>query len=142
MANFDLNNVTITGRLTKNPTLREWNGHKVVTLDLATNNKQRNGNIITTYTRSAVWGPMAENCVKYLKKGDEATVVGSLRPVQARIYEGKAYADLNISAQSVLFGAKARSGAAAVAAPAETASAEWNEDDMYDFSDEEDFVEA
>lgn len=70
-----MNNCTFIGRLTKDPEIRYTKDNKAVcTFTIAIN--RYNG--MADFIRIEAWGTTAENCAKYLVKGRQAGVVGSL----------------------------------------------------------------
>lgn len=72
-----MNNVTLTGRLTKSPELRyTTNGKAVCEFILAVN---RIGQDQTDFITCVVWGKQAENLTKYQGKGSLIAVNGELR---------------------------------------------------------------
>ena len=84
-----MNKVILIGNLTRDPELSETpSGVTVckfsiaVTRDYANANGQRE----TDFFNITVWRGRAENCGKYLKKGNKVAIVGSL---QTRSYEDK-----------------------------------------------------
>lgn len=71
-----MNNCTFIGRLTKDPELRYTKDNQAVcTFTIAVN--RYNG--MADFIRIEAWGTTAENCAKYLVKGRQVGVVGSLR---------------------------------------------------------------
>lgn len=82
-----INNVTLVGRLTKDPELKYTaNGIAVVNFTLAVNRafKTENGPN-ADFINISVWRKAAENCANFLKKGSLAGVIGS---IQTRTYDG------------------------------------------------------
>jgi len=80
----DLNSCLLEGRLTHDLEIKELaGGSKTCSISIAINRyfKDRNGSDAkdTTFIDVEVWNTVAENCVKYLKKGDSVRVVGELR---------------------------------------------------------------
>lgn len=78
-----LNEVTVSGHLTKDPELRvTQNGNSVVTLNLATNekwtDKQGNKQESVEYHKIVFWGKQAETINQYCKKRHGLYVEGSL----------------------------------------------------------------
>lgn len=75
-----MNKITIIGRLTCDPQIRDVNGTPVCNFRIAsdTRRKDANGDYITNFYNVDVWRGLGENCVKYLHKGDRASVVGDL----------------------------------------------------------------
>ena len=84
-----LNRVVLTGRLTKDPTLRYTpNGVAVCSFTLAVDStyKKQNGEKETDFINIVVWKTQGENAANYLKKGSLAGVDGKLK---TRNYEGQ-----------------------------------------------------
>lgn len=83
-----INNVTLVGRLTKDPELKYTpNEVAVANFTLAVNRafKSENGPD-ADFINVVVWRKPAENAANFLKKGSMAGVVGS---IQTRNYEGQ-----------------------------------------------------
>ena len=71
-----MNTVNLIGRLTKDPEIRYTKDNKAVcTFTIAVNRYKG----MADFIRIEAWGTTAENCVKYLAKGKQAGVTGSLR---------------------------------------------------------------
>ena len=84
-----MNKVILIGNLTKDPELSETpSGVAVCKFSLAVSRDYTNaeGNRDTDFFNITVWRGRAENCGKYLKKGNKVAIVGSL---QNRSYEDK-----------------------------------------------------
>ena len=84
-----MNKVILVGNLTKDPELSETpSGVAVCKFSLAVSRDYTNaeGNRDTDFFNITVWRSRAENCGKYLKKGNKVAIVGSL---QTRSYEDK-----------------------------------------------------
>ena len=84
-----MNKVILVGNLTKDPELSETpNGIAVCRFAIAVSRDFANadGTRETDFFNITVWRGRAENCGKYLKKGNKVAVVGSL---QNRSYEDK-----------------------------------------------------
>ena len=84
-----MNKVILVGNLTKDPELSETpSGVAVCKFSLAVSRDHTNaeGNRDTDFFNITVWRGRAENCGKYLKKGNKVAIVGSL---QTRSYEDK-----------------------------------------------------
>jgi single-strand DNA-binding protein len=83
MAN--INRVTITGNLTRDPELRTLSsGNSVCSLRVACNGRRRNGQTqqwedVPNYFDVTVWGAQGENCAKYLAKGRGVAIDGRLQ---------------------------------------------------------------
>lgn len=96
-----MNKVFLIGRLTKEPELSKTkNDKKYCTFPLAVND----GDEVNYFTVTS-WNTLAENCDKYLVKGQQVAVVGK---VKSRTYEkdGKQYFNMEVNADSVEFLAK------------------------------------
>lgn len=73
------------GTLTRDPELKQTtSGKSVTTLSVACNRRIHRDQ--TDYFDVVVWGTLAENCAKYLKKGRSVNVIGDL---QTRTWEDK-----------------------------------------------------
>lgn len=104
-----MNKVILVGRLTDAPTLRQTpQGVPVATFRLAVGRRfQRDA---TDYISIVAWRGLAENCAKYLAKGQQASVTGEL---QTRSYEdrdGNRRTAFEVCAEDVEFLAKAKEG--------------------------------
>ncbi len=84
-----MNKVILVGNLTRDPELTETpSGVAVCRFSIAVSRDYANsdGTRETDFFNITVWRGRAENCGKYLKKGNKVAVVGSL---QTRSYEDK-----------------------------------------------------
>ncbi|MCQ2399708.1 MAG: single-stranded DNA-binding protein [Clostridia bacterium] len=84
-----MNKVVLIGNLTRDPELSETpSGVAVCKFSIAVNRDYTNadGDRETDFFNITVWRGRAENCGKYLKKGNKVAIVGSL---QNRSYEDK-----------------------------------------------------
>lgn len=84
-----MNKVILIGNLTKDPELTETpSGVAVCRFSIAVSREYANadGNKETDFFNITVWRGRAENCGKYLKKGNKVAIFGSL---QNRSYEDK-----------------------------------------------------
>jgi single-strand DNA-binding protein len=84
-----MNKVFLIGNLTRDPELTETpSGIAVCRFSIAVSRDYANseGTRETDFFNITVWRGRAENCGKYLKKGNKVAVVGSL---QTRSYEDK-----------------------------------------------------
>lgn len=82
-----MNEILIIGNLTRDPELTETStGKSVCHFSVAVNRdySDKEGNQITDFFPVTVWGPQAESSGKYLKKGSQVAVKGSL---ETRTYE-------------------------------------------------------
>lgn len=74
---FDLNDIKITGRLTKNVELRYSSaGLAIVTMSVAVNGL-KDGEV--SFFNVVVFGKVAENCETYLAKGSKVLVSGKMK---------------------------------------------------------------
>ena len=104
----DLNQVTLIGRLVKNPEIKyTTSGQPVAKFAIACNESYMQNNErkdVTSFFDIVVWGNQAVNCEKYLKKGNQAAISGKLR--QNRWTDqatGKNLSKIEIIADSVQF---------------------------------------
>ena len=84
-----MNKVILVGNLTRDPELSETtNGIAVCRFAIAVSRDYAgaDGNRETDFFNITVWRGRAENCGKYLKKGNKVAIVGSL---QNRSYDDK-----------------------------------------------------
>ena len=84
-----MNKVILVGNLTRDPELSETpSGIAVCRFSIAVSRDYANadGTRETDFFNITVWRGRAENCGKYLKKGNKVAVIGSL---QNRSYEDK-----------------------------------------------------
>ncbi|GIN20333.1 MAG TPA: single-stranded DNA-binding protein [Bacillus bacterium] len=82
-----INQVTLVGRLTKDPELRYTvEGKAVLNITLALNRHYRNsqGEIDADFVLCTLWSKIAENTAKYCSKG---SIVGVIGKIQTRNYE-------------------------------------------------------
>jgi single-stranded DNA-binding protein len=84
-----INNVTLTGRLTRDPELRYTPSNKAVataTIAVDRNRKDENGERQADFINLVFWNKQAETLANYVKKGHMIGVVGS---IQTRNYENQ-----------------------------------------------------
>ena len=84
-----MNKVMLTGRLTKDPEFTTTvNGINVCRFSLAVDRKftNENGEKEADFINIVVWRGLAENCNKYLRKGNKVGIVGS---IQTRTYDAQ-----------------------------------------------------
>ena len=87
----DMNKVILLGNLARDPELRySVEKRAMARFTVAVNNswKDKSGELQESvdFIPVVVWGPMAENCERYLKKGSRVLVEGR---IQVRSYEAK-----------------------------------------------------
>lgn len=95
----DINNVTLTGRLTADPVLRKTSTDKsVATFSVAVKKK----NDESMFFDIVAWNQLADNVARYTHKGSRVAVTGDLN---TRDYEkdGQKRRAVEIVAQSVVF---------------------------------------
>jgi single-strand DNA-binding protein len=111
---MSLNSVNIMGNLTRDPELKFTPSGKAVCSLAIANNRiySRNGEKITevSYFDIEAWGPIAENCAKYLKKGNGIIAEGRLRQDRWE-KDGKTQSRVRISANNIHFMPKKRDDA-------------------------------
>lgn len=74
------NNFTLTGNLTKDPEPKKTaNGKKYCFITLAVNGFSKDE---VNFLSIIAWEKMAENLVKYCKKGDSISVIGSISAIK------------------------------------------------------------
>ena len=126
---MSLNNVSLMGNLTRDPELKYTaTGKAVCNLSIANNRVfSKNGEKATevSYFDVEVWGVVAENCAKYLTKGNGIIVEGRLRQDRWE-KDGKTQSRVRIVANNVHFMPKKRDEAAGESSsmPAVDSSAE------------------
>ena len=103
---MSLNSVNIMGNLTRDPEMKYIpSGKAVCSLSIANNRVYtKNGEKVTevSYFDVEVWGLFAENCSKYLTKGNGIIVEGRLRQDRWE-KDGKAHSRVRITANAVHF---------------------------------------
>jgi single-strand DNA-binding protein len=92
MGAVNINRVLLTGNLTADPELRSMpDGTSVGRLRVAVNDRVKRGEEWVDhvdYFDVTVWGPLAENCHRYLSKGRGVAVDGKLRLKQWQASDG------------------------------------------------------
>ncbi len=84
-----MNKCVILGNLTRDPELKTTtSGRSVCNFTVAVSRRfaNQNGEREADFIPVVVWGKPAENCAKYLRKGSQCAVSGS---IQVRSYEAK-----------------------------------------------------
>ena len=84
-----MNKAILLGRLTKDPELNQTsNGVSYCNFSIAVSRRfaDANGDRQTDFINIVAWRSNAENCHKYLKKGSQVSVIGS---IQTRSYEAQ-----------------------------------------------------
>lgn len=105
-----INQVTLVGRLTRDPELRKTSdGLPVTTVTLAVSRQFRNqqGEIEADFVQCTIWKKAAENTVQYCRKGSVVGVTGRLQTRHYDNKEGKRVYVTEVVAESIQFlGAK------------------------------------
>lgn len=105
---IDLNQVTEIGRLTRDVELKYTpSGTACAKFSIAVNEQIKSGNYHKDYVNYfdvVVWGNLGINCEKYLKKGSQVCVSGSLKQQRwTDNQSGQVRSKIEIVAQSVQF---------------------------------------
>ena len=107
MASSNINRVTITGNLTRDPELRNLpSGTSVCKLRVAVNSRRKDGDQWVdkpNYFDVTVWGAQGENCATYLSKGRPVAVDGRLDWREWQDKEGNNRQSIEIIADTVQF---------------------------------------
>ena len=118
---LELNKVMIVGRLGRDPELRFTpSGTAVTTLNVAasrTYKVQNEKRDETCWINVIVWGAQAENCSKYLIKGQGVYVEGRLQSRNYETKDGQKRSVIEINANRVQFLDKPKGALAGDAAP-------------------------
>lgn len=97
-----MNKIILIGNLTRDPELKATpTGKTVCSFDIAVNGRGRQQAV--QYFHIDAWGPLGENCQRYLAKGRKVFVSG---PVSARTYQistGETRVSMDVSADDVEF---------------------------------------
>ena len=108
MAATNINRVTVTGNLTRDPELRSTpSGTSVCSLRVAVNSrrKDQSGQWVDkpNYFDVTVWGAQGENCAQYLSKGRPVAIDGRLDWREWEAKDGSKRQAVQIIAESVQF---------------------------------------
>jgi single-strand DNA-binding protein len=101
-----INQVTLVGRLTRDPELRVTpEGTYVANVILAVNRNYRNqhGEIDTDFVQCTLWKKIAENTAQYCRKGSVIGVLGRLQTRNYENQEGKRVYVTEVVAEGVRF---------------------------------------
>lgn len=97
-----MNSCTFSGRLGRDPELRATrDGHPVCSFSLAVNRYKRDAGAI--WFDVSVWGKQGENAAKYLAKGSEVVVAGSVDSREYEKRDGTTGFALTLNAREVSF---------------------------------------
>lgn len=101
-----INQVTIVGRLTKDPELRyTGDGKAVSNITVAVNRHFRNavGEFETDFVQCTLWKKTAENTVQYCQKGSILGITGRIQTRNYENQEGKKIYVTEVVAENVQF---------------------------------------
>jgi len=101
---MSFNKITVVGFLGKDPELSYTsNGVAVANFDIGVNVQTGKDAITTQWYRISVWRQQAENCAKYLQKGSQVYVDGTLSVQEWKSKDGENKYTLNVIANTVQF---------------------------------------
>lgn len=104
----DLNNCTFTGRLTKDCLLKPVKQYDVGEFSIAVNGVKEED---TFFLKCTAWGKLATNLSKYLLKGKQVAVCGSLKLYHWTDRAGNDHDDWSLNCNSItLLGGKNDAG--------------------------------
>lgn len=101
-----MNKAFFTGNLTKDPESRTTqNGVSLCNFTIAVNRRlgASAGQPEADFVRVTAWRQLGENCLRYLSKGKKVAVVGSVTANAYTGSDGKARANLELTAEEVEF---------------------------------------
>lgn len=101
-----MNKITAVGRLTADPTITESaNSAALCHFTVAANTRRKNaaGQPLTNFYRCTVWRAIAENCARYLHKGDMVTISGNLALTEYSDRNGQPRCSLEVDISDVAF---------------------------------------
>jgi len=112
---MNLNQVTLLGRLTKDPELKyTTSGTAVTSFSLAINehykNKEAKKVESTVFVECEAWRKLAENIADYMKKGSPLLVCGKLKLDKWDDKEGKHHSKLKVVANTARFISSSKPG--------------------------------
>ena len=95
--------VSLTGRLTKDPTQKNWQGTTVVSFSMAVNTTKKDGDkYIADFYNVSVWGKSGEFILPRVKKGSLVQVYGDLIMQPYTDKNGQERQSLSVRATDVL----------------------------------------
>jgi single-strand DNA-binding protein len=99
-----MNNVSLTGRLTKDIELRKTNnGHSTCTFNIAVDGgKAADGTRRSDFPSIVAWNKTAELCAQYLHKGDRVGITGKIT-TSSYEKDGRRIYDTKVMATNVEF---------------------------------------
>ncbi|MBX7056989.1 MAG: single-stranded DNA-binding protein [Leptospirales bacterium] len=96
----------LDGNLVADPEQKQVKDNRVVTTFRVAMNHEwgsREGNQQVSYVAVECWDKLAENCGKYLKKGNRVTVTGVIRQDRWKDQDGKSRSMIKVVARTVRF---------------------------------------
>jgi single-strand DNA-binding protein len=116
---MNLNRVLLIGNLTGDPELFETGKTKIVNASLATHQFYENGQEekqqLTTFIDLKVWGMVAENFAKLVRRGQEVFVEGTLRQDRWEDEKGNKRSKLYVNVSNWQIAQRKNDGSAAKA---------------------------
>lgn len=95
--------VSLTGRLTKDPTSKDWQGTTVVSFSMAVNTTKKEGDkYIADFYNISVWGKSGEFILPRISKGSLVQVYGDLILQNYKDKNGVERQSLSVRASDVL----------------------------------------
>lgn len=132
-----MNKAFLIGRLTQDPTASTFDsGHSCCRFSIAVNRPfSRDGSNTADFINIVTWDGLAQNCVKYLVKGSQVAVTGS---IQTGSYEreGVKRQTFEIRADQVEF--LSRANAQGAAAPSQPARKDASMNELKEVVDDDD----
>jgi single-strand DNA-binding protein len=101
-----INQVTLVGRLTRDPEIKKTaEGTAVANVTLAVNRhfRNHNGEIDTDFVQCTLWRKAAENTVQYCRKGSVVGITGRLQTRHYDNQEGRRIFITEVVAETVRF---------------------------------------
>lgn len=130
----DINSVTLVGRLTADPELRQLNsGTSLCSMRIAFNTSKRDGDgwaDVSNFVNVTVWGNHGETCAKYLSKGKRVALQGRLQYREWTTDGGATRNTIEIVAERVQFIEPGQSGQSQPTAQRESAPPPVSDDDI------------
>ena len=100
---WDINQVVVFGRLTRDPELSYTKSNKAVCKFSIANGRGQQGSDEVNFFDTTVWDKQAQSCAQYLKKGSPVIVAGRLRQERWKNEAGQTRAKVEIVATSIQF---------------------------------------
>jgi len=115
-----MNNLTVSGRLGRDPELRSTaSGDPVCSFSLAVNRRKRDADAL--WFDVSVWGKQGETVARFLSKGSEAVICGEVDVREFDRRDGTPGFALTLNARQVTFvGGKSDGGDGERSAPAQS----------------------